>query len=552
MSATVELIKSKLGIVDVVAPYVKLSPAGKNMKGLSPFTSERTPSFFVSPDRDLFYCFSTNKGGDIFTFVQEVEGIDFSGALRLLAEKAQVPLDNLHGDSRDDTAVLYEIMKELVRLYHVNLLKDENAKQYVRDRGISEETVRTWQVGFALQTWRAATSHLLGRGFSENDLIRAGVSQKSNDVLYDRFRNRIMFPITDTAGRPIAFSGRTLEEGGDVAKYINSPETPIFHKSRALFGFHLAKQHMRVKGRGVVVEGQVDLLLTVQSGINEAVAVSGTALTEDHLKLIHRHTDNVVFIFDADSAGRRALLRGAEMAYTLSMNPYVVVIPVGKDPADVAKEDEEQLRTLILNAEPLLNRELKKQNNESDTELYTRIKKEVLPLIKKIASPMDRQAAIRKVSATIGDDVRTIESEIENIKSVPHTNVVSPEKKVEVNDSNKRLFSVVFWLEDNKKNADELITALMEAISTERYHELYAEYLPQRVQLVFEVDQMLEGRNSNEIVQEMIFVARERHVRKRLTDVERKLRIAQKEKNDHAEKDLLSEHMRLSKILHKK
>src|SRR3989344_98088 len=268
-SHTVQQVKDKLSIVDVVSQYVKLERSGMNLRARCPFHNERTPSFFVSPDRGTYHCFGCDKGGDIFSFVQEIEGLDFKGALKVLADKAGVKIVYSRGgkEQKDERGRLFELM-EVATIFYSSRLTDE-AKKYLKERGIAEATVKTFRLGWAGDGWSDLADHLKEKKFSEIEMLDAGVVKRTErGGVNDKFRNRITFPIADSAGRIVGFSGRIFGEKAspEAPKHLNSPETPLFHKSRILYGFDKAKQHMRKLNFAVLVEGQMDLLASHQAG----------------------------------------------------------------------------------------------------------------------------------------------------------------------------------------------------------------------------------------------------------------------------------------------
>lgn len=271
----VQEIKDRLNIADVVSRYVKLEPAGKNLKGKSPFTTEKTPSFFVSPDKGLYHCFSTGKGGDIFTFVEEMEGLDFAGALRVLAEQAGVKLGAFNPEKKEEKDVLFDAVEKAAVFFENSLRSSPEALAYLLDRGVSKETIETFRIGYAPAGWRNLYEYLSGV-CTDKDLLTVGLVKSSEGRIYDTFRDRIMFPICDSSGRPIAFSGRILHPDEKSAKYVNSPETPLFNKGSILFALDKAKNYIRKYDFTIMSEGQFDVIMLHQSGFRNTVGISGT------------------------------------------------------------------------------------------------------------------------------------------------------------------------------------------------------------------------------------------------------------------------------------
>lgn len=296
-SDTVQKIKERLSIVDVIAPYVKLTKAGKYYKGLSPFNKEKTPSFYVNTDRQSYFCFSSGQGGDMFTFVEKMEGLDFKGALKVLAEKAGVEI--VYEKGAKDSGKIDRLRDAVARaesFFTRSLSEESAAYQYALKRGLTKENIAHWGLGYAPDAWRGLLEELSAAGFSLQELQAAGLVKEADGksgTWYDRFRNRLMFPIRDAAGRTVGFTGRALDPDNE-AKYLNSPETELYKKSEVLFGMDRAKDAIRTRGFAILVEGQFDLLMLHQIGFQNTIALSGTALTPFHLSLIKRYVPRTI------------------------------------------------------------------------------------------------------------------------------------------------------------------------------------------------------------------------------------------------------------------
>ncbi|MEK7142355.1 MAG: DNA primase, partial [Patescibacteria group bacterium] len=309
--STVEQIKSRLSIVDVAQNYIKLQKAGNNYKANCPFHNERTPSFFVSPARESWHCFGCSRGGDMFSFIMEIEGVDFLESLKILADKAGVVIEKIDKKQQNERLRLFSLLEDAVTFYETELRKNQDVITYLKKRGMKGDLAKSFGIGFAPAGWRNLHDFLKGKKYSETEMEKAGMIVKSTKAqagYYDRFRSRIMFPIFNASGEIVGFSGRIFGEDGvdSGGKYINSPQTVLYDKSKVLYGFNKAKDEIRKKDICVVVEGQMDVVMSHQAGIANAVAVSGTALTTDHLKLIKRLTDKIIMAFDKDEAGARA------------------------------------------------------------------------------------------------------------------------------------------------------------------------------------------------------------------------------------------------------
>ena len=410
MNSPVEEIKARLNIVELVGAYVRLQKSGTHWKAPCPFHNEKSPSFMVNEERQMWHCFGCNKGGDAFAFLMEIEGIDFKEALRLLAERTGVELPKYSGTPtgglKDRT---YEILELATKFYEKQLwdgLGKRAALAYLRERGLMDETMKSFRLGYAPDGWRNIHDFLVGRGYTSEELEKAGlVIRKDQGGYYDRFRDRIMFPIMDVLGRVIGYSAR-VTPGSDEsqAKYINTPETGVYHKSHVLYGIQLAKQAMKSQQFALLVEGNMDVIAAHQAGIANTVAVSGTALTSEQLALIKRYTDNLRLFFDMDGAGQAAARRSAELCLEKGLQVWIVAIPQGKDAADLAKDDPEALRHAIAHPVPALQYFLDKIIARFDRHTpdgKRRIAEDYITLLRHVVSAIDQAFWLRKLSETL-------------------------------------------------------------------------------------------------------------------------------------------------------
>ena len=352
MEDNISKIKDKVDIVDLVQSYIKLQKAGVNYKARCPFHNEKSGSFFVSPERQIWHCFGCGLGGDIFGFVKQVEGVEFPEALRILAVRAGIELSSFkpNPEYSNTKTRLLEISELASKFFGKQLHESSPGKSalaYLKDRGVNDASLATFKLGYAPESWSGLTNFLYTRGFSEKEIIDAGLAvRKDHGGSYDRFRSRIMFPIFDINNQIVGFTGRVFSSGGgsasggEPAKYMNVPQTAIYDKSRILYGMNFAKLEMRRKNRCLVVEGNMDVIMSHQAGAGHAVASSGTAMTDGHLRLIKRYTDNLDLCFDADSAGTMATERGVDLALAREFNVNVIAIkePDIKDAADYIKK----------------------------------------------------------------------------------------------------------------------------------------------------------------------------------------------------------------------
>jgi DNA primase len=360
MSAIAE-VKQRLDIVELVSEYVTLQKSGRNFKGLCPFHSEKHPSFFVFPEQQSWHCFGAcGTGGDIFSFVMKKEGIDFGQALHILAQKAGVTVSPREAPGKAENEKkerLFQINEAATEYYHHLLDSTKSgaaARSYLAGRRITSETIKNFRLGFSPDAWEIVKSYLLGKGYTERDLVEAGlVIEKEEGGSYDRFRNRLMFPICDTQGRVTGFGARVLDDA--LPKYINSPQTPIFDKSNSLYAVDKARSAIRTEDLVIIMEGYMDVLTAHQHGWQNVVGSMGTALTEKQVEGIKRLTHNITLALDADLAGEEATLRGKAILAHSNMEANVILLPPGKDPDEVIREEPAIWGRLIEQAMPIMD-----------------------------------------------------------------------------------------------------------------------------------------------------------------------------------------------------
>jgi len=445
MSSDIEEIKSRLNIVDVVGSYIKLEKAGINYRARCPFHSEKSASFFVSPSRQLWHCFGgCNEGGDVFKFVMKIEGVEFIDALKMLADRAGVQLKKESADyqkMKSERQVLIDLCERATKFFTAQLEKSKTgleAQQYLLKRGLKEETIKGWRMGYAPDTWTGLSDYLIGQGFSRDSIVNAGLGiKKDSSKFFDRFRSRIMFPIFDLNSSVIGFTGRVFNSE-DEAKYLNTPNTLLYDKSRALYGMDKAKMEIRQKDFCVLVEGNVDCIMSHQSGVANCIAVSGTALTPIHLGIIKRYTSNLVLAFDMDLAGNKATMKGIDMALKNGFNVKVISMVAEKDPADIILlEGESKWVALVNSAKPInqfyFDLAFKNRNPES-LEDKKKIVSDLLPIFKKIDNNIEQSYWIEELSNKLkikDEDIRTEmkKVKIEESSSEEVKNIVNNSKK---------------------------------------------------------------------------------------------------------------------------
>ena len=429
MNSPVDDIKNKLDVIDIIGGYIKLQKAGRNYKALCPFHSEKTPSFMVSPERQMWKCFGCNKGGSIFDFIMEMEGVEFGDALRTLAQRAGVELKKIDPQLKTERTRLYEICDLANRFFIKQLEASKTGKsiqEYLNSRGLKPKIIQDWQIGYAPNQWGALLDFLKGRGYLEEEIIKTGLIAKSEketvrSKYYDRFRDRIIFPIHDLNGIVVGFSGRENPNNPDnrMGKYINTPNTLIYDKSRILYGLDKAKLDIRKNNLCVVVEGQTDVVMSHQAGFNNVIASSGTALTEQQLKIIKRYTDNLAMAFDTDLAGETATKRGIDLAIQSGLNTKVISLPNNQDPADCLQKDSSVWSQAIEQAQGIVEFYLDNafsKNNPETAEGKKEISKILLPVIKKIPSKVEQAHWLQEVARRLKVQETVLIEEIKQIK----------------------------------------------------------------------------------------------------------------------------------------
>jgi len=459
MSSTTELIKSRLSIVEVIGSYIKLQKAGANYKAPCPFHSEKTPSFFVSPSRDSWHCFGCNKGGDLFNFVMEIEGLDFVDALKNLAQKAGVEVEASNKEYDSERSRLLKLVNDAKIFYQNELAKEPEVISYLKNRGLKIETIKDFEIGFAPDGWKNLYNFLIGRKYPLSMLEKTGMAIKKEGTtsgqgvsFYDRFRNRIMFPVKNSSGQAIGFSGRIFKEkeGEMGGKYINNPQTVLYDKSRVLFGLDKAKQEIRKNDLCIFVEGQMDVIMSHQAGVKNAVAVSGTALTQEHLNIIKRLTENIAIAFDKDEAGARASKRSIDMALLEGFEVRVVLIPSGKDPADTIKENAGTWIEAVKESKHIVDFYLELITDSKD------IKEVILPYVKLIPDEIKKASWIKKISEKYGIKEESVWAEMEKIRiELPEQNfndreIKTNEPKDRLNFLKDCLIGFISWQKDTE------------------------------------------------------------------------------------------------------
>jgi DNA primase len=432
MSDTVEQIKSRLDIVDIISGYLKVQKAGQNYKARCPFHNEKTPSFHISPERQSWHCFGCNRGGDMFSFVQEIEGIDFVESLRILATRAGVQMQERRPEDqhkKSQRQVLLAVTELATKFFEKQLWHSTagaRALAYLRDRGLTDETITAWRLGWAPNDWQALTGFLLDQGIPASALVGAGMAIDKQGRPYDRFRSRIMFPINDSNGQPVGFTGRVFGtevavDGEPLAKYVNTPQTAIYDKGHILFGLDKAKTAMRSADLCLLVEGNVDAIMSWQAGAQNVVATSGTALTPHQLKILGRYSTNLAMCFDTDQAGKVATRRGIGLALAQNFAVRILTIQDAecKDPADYVRKYGTQWNDVVASATPALQyyfQEAVASFNPASPESKKAIVASMGPLIRRLTSRVEQGHWIGQIATLLRADTSAVAADVAAVK----------------------------------------------------------------------------------------------------------------------------------------
>lgn len=418
---SVDEIKQRLSIEDVVGGYVQLKPAGRNLKALCPFHQEKTPSFIVSPDKGIYHCFGCSAGGDIFEFVMKMEGLDFRGALEQLARQAGVELSAYQSKgNRQLRDRLLRAHNWATHYYHTALANNQSAKNYLlRDRGLSRETIKSFGLGYAPATRSGLVDFLRSKGFKDEEILHGGLARTAGGKIQDLFFKRIMIPLRDGSGQTVGFTGRVLPKAaGKGPKYLNTPQTLIYDKSQLLFGWDQAKDTIRTSDEAVVVEGNMDVIASHQAGIKQVVASSGTALTARQIKTLARLTKNLKLAFDDDNAGLAATERTIPLAQEAGVYLYIVQIKNAKDPDELIARDAKQWQAVIKSAPYVLDwllRQLTRQFDAASATGKKQISDRFTATLAKVRDPVETDHYVRQLAGLTNTSPEAIAAKLAGV-----------------------------------------------------------------------------------------------------------------------------------------
>ena len=454
----IQEIKDRLDIVEVVGDFVSLKKSGSSYKALSPFTTEKTPSFFVSPSKQIFKCFSTGKGGDAIEFLKEVDSMTYIEAIKYLGEKYGVEINESESNYVVNTEKesLLIVLNKTKEFFKENLNTSDGksiAISYFDHRNISKEMVEKFELGYSLDKWDSLYNHLIKNQFEDNQIINAGLILENNNKKYDRFRNRIIFPIHNLSGKVIAFGARIIKDEKNQPKYINSPETSLYIKSKVLYGLYQSKNNIRKEDTCYLVEGYTDVISLFQIEINNVVSSSGTSLTNEQIKLISRYTKNITILFDGDKAGIDASLRGMDLILENDMNVKIVSFPEGEDPDSYSKKvgKDKFLEFIRLNETNLINYKINLLNTKykDDPVKKSEMIFDIVRSISKIPNSIKRSVFLKEASNLLDINEQALISEMNKLligkenKFSPTNNLIKEQKK----EDNKTITSAINFYE---------------------------------------------------------------------------------------------------------
>lgn len=571
MNSPAQQIKERLSIEDVISTYIKIEKSGANLKARCPFHNEKTPSFFISPARGSYYCFGCGASGDIFSFVEEFEGLDFKGALKLLADRAGVQLGSFNKEEESEKDRLYKVMEAATLFFQDNLSKNKEVLEYIKSRGLNEKSIEDFRIGYAILDWRKLYDHLHARGFSDADIEKAGLAKQPDDkskAMYDRFRGRIMFPISDTSGRVIAFSGRIFVDDEKSAKYLNSPETPIFTKNAVLYGLDKAKDSIRKNNFSILVEGQMDLVLSHQAGYKNTIATSGTALSDatlskenvvSNLGLVRRLSTNIVLAFDADKAGFNATNRAGRIALSLGMDVKVAKMPEGVDPADLISgvgddRGPEAWKEAVKNSKHIIEFMLHRVILLSSGDMRKagrEIKDKILPYVDALDSSIEQSHFLKKISDVSGIPVPALQEDLKNVAQELKVEKQEIQVIIKKRDDTyrkdailKKLLGIILWqrtLTEQTVNVEQVLQEISLIIRSS-VEVILNQFEAVKEDLIFEAEVFYGKKEElDKDMKEMLYNLKEEYLKEELTIKMKELSGAEESKDYERSTALLRE-----------
>ena len=589
IDSPVQQIKDRLDIVEVVGSYLKLQKTGINYRAICPFHSEKKPSFFVSPTRQMFKCFGCNASGSVFDFIMKIEGVEFGDALSILARKAGVELKPLRPELKTQRQRLYEISELACRFFEKQLEASsagQAVKDYLLKRGLSEESIKKWRLGYAPEQWRTLSDFLVGKGYKREEIIKAGLAVESekSQTPYDRFRGRMIFPVFDLNSQVVGFGGRIVEsqKEKEIAKYINIPNTLIYDKSRMLYGLNFAKMEVRKKDACILTEGYTDVIFAHQAGFQNTVASSGTALTFQQLKILKRYTANLLTAFDMDMAGDLATKRGIDLAQKEDFEVRVISMPPDSDPADIIAKDPEAWKNLVDGAQEITTFYFENAFSAFDKESVKgkkEISKILLPLLRRIPNKILQFHWIQKLANALKVSEEVIVEELKRVagkgrgfrarEEIQETEEIERKEKSRKDMLEEEIVSLILKNPGNLKILEESFLSLFSSpvkkiLATFKKEEIAtSEELGKVIQKLEKgekrIKEILDGaalraeieeeRESEKEIQLCLNQLKELRAKDKLSDLSGEIRSAEEKGDGKKVKDLMQKFNQIAKSL---
>ncbi len=561
LNSPIEEIKNRLDVVEVIGSYIKVHKAGANYRAVCPFHSEKKPSFFISPARQIWHCFGCGAGHNMFDFVMKIEGVEFGDALRILAQKAGVELKKPTAQDmawQSERVRLYEICELATKFFEKQLEESKTgvlAKKYLLDRGLKEESVKKWRLGYAPDVWQSLSDFLTSRGYKKAEVEKAGLGLTSEKgSFYDRFRGRIIFPVFDFNSQIVGFGGRVFKEkdNKEIAKYVNTPSTILYDKSRILYGLDKAKVEVRKKDNCILVEGYTDCIMAHQAGTENTVATSGTALTPHQLKILKRYTENLTLGFDMDVAGDNATKRGIDLAQAQGFNIKVVRLPEGKDAAEIISKNLKEWEEALSDKKSIyefyfesafFNRDAESPDGKKE------ISKILLPVIKKIPNQIEKSFWIQKLSKKLKVREEEVREELKKVKLEEDLFGLEPEEIANLPQKSRRemleerLLAMILKSPQSIESVEKNVFSFFSPQGREILEKLSKKESPESeffnyLYLKAEVEEMEE----KEILSEIEFCLKEIQfldAKSKMGEISKEIRKAEEEKDGKKTGDLV-------------
>ncbi len=593
MSSPVEQIKSKLDIVDVISEYVRLKQSGQNFKGLCPFHNEKTPSFMVHREKQIWHCFGCGLGGDIFEFIEKLENVDFPEALEILARKANIEIKPQDVRESGRRTRLLEMVAMADNFWHEQLLKSSQAqaaRDYLKKRGVDSTLAKFFHLGYAPDSWEALLKYLKTKNYTTEEMLSVGlITKNTRGTFYDKFRDRIIFPIADIYSRTIGFGGRIIKAKTDEPKYMNSPQSLVYNKSLVVYNLDKAKSSIKESGYALLVEGYMDVIGCWQAGITNVVATSGTALTLEQVKLLKRYTQELRLAFDADLAGQSASERGIDIALQSEMEVKVISLPVGEDPDTWARKEPAKFKQMIKEAKPIGDYTMEvilKSVDINTRQGKKQAAQKILQAIAKLPDPVEKDYYLKQASQQFGIDDRSLR---ERLISLPtnslYREVVETEPIISaVVDRHQllseRLLSIILYIPEHLDYlADKLTPEMLSSLElTELYRravvfyterkqldlDAFKQELAAEINLIklaeslwFKAEQDFIDKEKDELSQELFVLLnslQRLYLEKQLRVVAEQIKLAEKNGDQNSLVQLKEQHRELcsnlAKLLH--